>query len=81
MILESQLNDTPDLDPNQNDSASAAVNNQVPSVPGNGFYQPQFRKRKVQQHSSLLKTRTTCSYCWNMGLGGGNYEYFVQQRC
>ena len=36
--LESQFdNKDSDLNPNQNDSASAAVNNQESSVPDNGF--------------------------------------------
>ena len=47
--LESQFdNKDSDLNPNQNDSASAAVNDQESSVPGNGFYQPSAGKRKVQ---------------------------------
>ena len=57
--LESQFDDKDlDLNPNQNDSASAAVNNQESSVPGNGFYQPSAGKKKSPvTFKSLLKKR------------------------
>ena len=57
--LESQFdNKDSDLNPNQNDSASAAVNNQESSVPNNGFYQPSARKKKSPvTFKSLLKKR------------------------
>lgn len=57
--LESQFdNKDSDLNPNQNDSASAAVNNQESSVPGNGFYQPSAGKKKSPvTFKSLLKKR------------------------
>ena len=55
--LESQFdNKDSDLNPNQNDSASAAVNDQESSVPGNGFYQPSAGKKKSPvTFKSLLK--------------------------
>ena len=57
--LEYQFdNKDSDLNPNQNDSASAAVNNQESSVPNNGFYQPSARKKKSPvTFKSLLKKR------------------------
>ena len=57
--LKSQLdNKDSDLNPNQNDSASAAVNDQESSVPGNGFYQPSAGKKKSPvTFKSLLKKR------------------------
>ena len=57
--LESQFdNKDSGLNPNQNDSASAAVNNQESSVPNNGFYQPSARKKKSPvTFKSLLKKR------------------------
>ena len=57
--LESQFdNKDSDLNPNQNDSASAAVNDQESSVPGNGFYQPSAGKKKSPvTFKSLLKKR------------------------
>jgi len=57
--LESQFdNKDSDLNPNQNDSASTAVNDQESSVPGNGFYQPSAGKKKSPvTFKSLLKKR------------------------
>ena len=57
--LESQFdNKDSDLNPNQNDSASAAVNDQESSVPNNGFYQPSAGKKKSPvTFKSLLKKR------------------------
>ena len=57
--LESQFdNKDSDLNPSQNDSASAAVNDQESSVPGNGFYQPSAGKKKSPvTFKSLLKKR------------------------
>ena len=57
--LESQFdNKDSDLNPSQNDSASAAVNNQESSVPDNGFYQPSAGKKKSPvTFKSLLKKR------------------------
>ena len=57
--LESQFdNKDSDLNPNQNDSASAAVNDQESSVPSNGFYQPSAGKKKSPvTFKSLLKKR------------------------
>ena len=57
--LESQFdNKDSDLNPNQNDSASAAVNDQESSVPGNDFYQPSAGKKKSPvTFKSLLKKR------------------------
>ena len=71
--LESQFNDNnSDLDPNQNDSASAAVNNQESSVPGNGFYQPSAGKKKSPvTFKSLLKKRgPIAAIAGILGLGG-----------
>ena len=46
--LESQFdNKDSDLNPSQNDSASAAVNDQESSVPSNGFYQPSNDKKPL----------------------------------
>ena len=57
--LESQFdNKDSDLNPSQNDSASAAVNDQESSVPSNGFYQPSVGKKKSPvTFKSLLKKR------------------------
>ena len=52
--LESQFdNKDSDLNPSQNDSASAAVNNQESSVPDNGFYQPSNDKKRNNLKSTL----------------------------
>ena len=52
--LKSQFdNKDSDLNPNQNDSASAAVNNQESSVPNNGFYQPSNDKKRNNLKSTL----------------------------
>ena len=52
--LESQFdNKDSDLNPNQNDSASAAVNDQESSVPGNGFYQPSAGKKRKNLKATL----------------------------
>ena len=52
--LESQFNDNnSDLDPNQNDSASAAVNDQESSIPDNGFYEPSNDKKRNNLKSTL----------------------------
>ena len=78
--LESQFNDNnSDLDPNQNDSASAAVNNQESSVPGNGFYQPSAGKKKSPvTFKSLLKKRgPIAAIAGTLGLGGGIMGAFI----
>ena len=78
--LESQFNDNnSDLDPNQNDSASAAVNNQESSVPGNGFYQPSAGKKKSPvTFKSLLKKRgPIAAIAGILGLGGGIMGIFL----
>ena len=52
--LEPQFdNKDSDLNPNQNDSASAAVNNQESSVPNNGFYQPSAGKKRKNLKATL----------------------------
>ena len=78
--LESQFNDNnSDLDPNQNDSASAAVNDQESSVPGNGFYQPSAGKKKSPvTFKSLLKKRGPIAVIAGiLGLGGGILGIFL----
>ena len=78
--LESQFdNKDSDLNPNQNDSASAAVNNQESSVPGNGFYQPSAGKKKSPvTFKSLLKKRgPIAAIAGILGLGGGIMGIFL----
>ena len=78
--LESQFdNKDSDLNPNQNDSASAAVNNQESSVPGNGFYQPSARKKNSPvTFKSLLKKRgPIVAIAGILGLGGGILGIFL----
>ena len=78
--LESQFdNKDSDLNPNQNDSASAAVNDQESSVPGNGFYQPSARKKKSPvTFKSLLKKRgPIAAIAGILGLGGGIMGIFL----
>ena len=58
--LESQFdNKDSQLDPDQNDSASEAVNGRESSVPNNGFYQPSGKRKKKSPvtFKSLLKKR------------------------
>ena len=78
--LESQFdNKDSDLNPNQNDSASAAVNDQESSVPGNGFYQPSAGKKKSSvTFKSLLKKRGPIVVIAGiLGLGGGILGIFL----
>lgn len=78
--LESQFdNKDSDLNPNQNDSASAAVNNQESSVPNNGFYQPSAGKKKSPvTFKSLLKKRgPIAAIAGTLGLGGGIMGIFL----
>lgn len=78
--LESQFdNKDSDLNPNQNDSASAAVNDKESSVPGNGFYQPSARKKKSPvTFKSLLKKRgPIAAIAGILGLGGGIMGIFL----
>ena len=78
--LESQFdNKDSDLNPNQNDSASAAVNDQESSVPGNGFYQPSVGKKKSPvTFKSLLKKRgPIAAIAGILGLGGGIMGIFL----
>ena len=78
--LESQFdNKDSDLNPNQNDSASAAVNNQESSVPSNGFYQPSAGKKKSPvTFKSLLKKRgPIAAIVGILGLGGGIMGIFL----
>ena len=78
--LESQFdNKDSDLNPNQNDSASAAVNDQESSVPGNGFYQPSAGKKKSPvTFKSLLKKRGPIAVIAGiLGLGGGIMGIFL----
>lgn len=78
--LESQFdNKDSDLNPNQNDSASAAVNNQESSVPNNGFYQPSAGKKKSPvTFKSLLKKRGPIAVIAGiLGLGGGILGIFL----
>lgn len=78
--LESQFdNKDSDLNPNQNDSASAAVNDQESSVPGNGFYQPSAGKKKSPvTFKSLLKKRGPIAIIAGiLGLGGGIMGIFL----
>ncbi len=78
--LESQFdNKDSDLNPNQNDSASAAVNNQESYVPNNGFYQPSAGKKKSPvTFKSLLKKRgPIAAIAGILGLGGGIMGIFL----
>ena len=78
--LESQFdNKDSDLNPNQNDSASAAVNNQESSVPNNGFYQPSAGKKKspVTLKSLLKKRGPIAAIAGILGLGGGIMGIFL----
>ena len=78
--LESQFdNKDSDLNPNQNDSASAAVNDQESSVPGNSFYQPSAGKKKSPvTFKSLLKKRgPIAAIAGILGLGGGIMGIFL----
>ena len=78
--LESQFdNKDSDLNPNQNDSASAAVNDQESSVPGNSFYQPSAGKKKSPvTFKSLLKKRgPIAAIAGILGLGGGILGIFL----
>ena len=78
--LESQFdNKDSDLNPNQNDSASAAVNDQESSVPGSGFYQPSAGKKKSPvTFKSLLKKRgPIAAIAGILGLGGGIMGIFL----
>ena len=78
--LESQFdNKDSDLNPNQNDSASADVNDQESSVPGNGFYQPSAGKKKSPvTFKSLLKKRgPIAAIAGILGLGGGIMGIFL----
>ena len=78
--LESQFdNKDSDLNPNQNDSASTAVNDQESSVPGNGFYQPSAGKKKSPvTFKSLLKKRgPIAAIAGILGLGGGIMGIFL----
>ena len=78
--LESQFdNKDSDLNPNQNDSASAAVNDQESSVPSNGFYQPSAGKKKSPvTFKSLLKKRgPIAAIAGILGLGGGIMGIFL----
>ena len=78
--LESQFdNKDSDLNPNQNDSASAAVNDQESSVPGNDFYQPSAGKKKSPvTFKSLLKKRgPIAAIAGILGLGGGIMGIFL----
>ena len=78
--LESQFdNKDSDLNPSQNDSASAAVNDQESSVPGNGFYQPSTGKKKSPvTFKSLLKKRgPIAAIAGILGLGGGIMGIFL----
>ena len=78
--LESQFdNKDSDLNPSQNDSASAAVNDQESSVPGNGFYQPSAGKKKSPvTFKSLLKKRgPIAAIAGILGLGGGIMGIFL----
>ena len=67
------------MNPNQNDSASAAVNDQESSVPGNGFYQPSAGKKKSPvTFKSLLKKRGPIVVIAGiLGLGGGIMGIFL----
>lgn len=78
--LESQFdNKDSDLNPNQNDSASAAVNDQESSIPSNGFYQPSVGKKKSPvTFKSLLKKRgPIAAIAGILGLGGGILGIFL----
>ena len=78
--LESQFdNKDSNLNPNQNDSASAAVNDQESSVPGNGFYQPSTGKKKspVTLKSLLKKRGPIAAIVGILGLGGGILGIFL----
>ena len=78
--LESQFdNKDSDLNPNQNDSASTAVNDQESSVPGNSFYQPSAGKKKSPvTFKSLLKKRGPIAVIAGiLGLGGGILGIFL----